>query len=188
MTERGHRLPVHQYGALHAEGTGHDPDPGSAYASRTARQREGSGQRRVADPPARSITPRRNVEAFLLAFDSNLAPIVGQQVTLTRQNAAAVGPRLDLLIARADADECDLVAKNRWGGFLYVGEGKFRFSHRGIPEIPDPVLRATTHLPQGEITYTCVPPGSGRRIGLDRDEDGLLDGEDHDTRRGSTTR
>lgn len=47
---------------------------------------------------------------------------------------------------------------------------------------------ATTHLPHGEITYTCVPPGSGLRIGLDRDEDGILDGDDHNTRRGATTR
>jgi DNA-binding beta-propeller fold protein YncE len=135
-------------------------------------------------PPADPITLRRNLEAFLLAFDSNLAPIVGQQVTLTRHNAAEVGLRIDLLIARAEEGECDLVAKNRWGGFLYISEGNFRFSRRGIPKIPDPVLRATANLPKGEITYTCVPPGSGNRIGLDRDEDGVLDGDDHDTRRG----
>ncbi len=128
------------------------------------------------------VTLRRNIESFLLAFDSNLAPIVGQQVTLTRHNAAVVGPRIDLLIARAEEKECDLVAKNRVGGFLYVGEGKFRFSRRGIPRIPDTLLRATAHLPKGEITYTCVPPGSGTRIGLDRDEDGILDNQDHNTR------
>lgn len=131
------------------------------------------------DPLAEVVIARRNVESFLLAFDSNLAPIVGQQTTLTATNAAAVGPRIDLLIARAEEDECDLVAKNRLGGFLYVGEGKFRFSRKGIPKIPDPVLRATAHLRGGEITYTCVPPGSGRRIGLDRDDDGILDGNDH---------
>jgi hypothetical protein len=38
------------------------------------------------------ILQRRAVESFLLAFDSNLAPIVGQRVTLTRHNAAEVGP------------------------------------------------------------------------------------------------
>jgi len=32
--------------------------------------------------------------------------------------------------------------------------------------------------PGGELTYTCVPPGSGVRIGLDRDEDGFLDGDE----------
>ena len=29
-----------------------------------------------------------------------------------------------------------------------------------------------------ELTYTCVPPGSGRRIGIDRDLDGVLDGDE----------
>ncbi len=109
-------------------------------------------------------------------------------MTLTRQNAAEVGARIDLLIARAEADECDLVARNRWGGFLYVGAGTFQGARQSLPPIPDPVLRATTHLPQGELTYTCVPPGSGRRIGLDRDEDGIFDGDAHDTRRGSPPR
>lgn len=114
----------------------------------------------------------------MLAFDSNLAPIVGQQVTLTQFNEAEVGSRIDLLIAQADAKACDLVAKNRWGGFFYVGEGKFRVSHPWIPLIPEVLLRATAYLPYGEITYTCAPPGSGIRIGVDRDEDGILDSHD----------
>jgi hypothetical protein len=129
------------------------------------------------------ITQRRALEAFTLAFDSNLAPIVGQQTTLTEGNAAVAGPRIDLLIARADAHECDLVAKNRWGGFLYIGDGQFRFSRSGTPAVPDRLLRATALLPMGEITYTYVPPGSGTRIGIDRDEDGVLDGDDPDTQR-----
>ncbi|HEY9421516.1 MAG TPA: beta-propeller fold lactonase family protein, partial [Thermoanaerobaculia bacterium] len=55
---------------------------------------------------------KRQVELFQLAFDSNLAPIVGQQTTLSRRNGAAVGERIDLLIERARAGECDLVAKS----------------------------------------------------------------------------
>lgn len=121
------------------------------------------------------IAQRRALEEFLLAFDSNLAPIVGQQTTLTKHNAEVAGPRIDLLIARAEADECDLVAKNRWGGFLYMGEDRFRSSRQGLPTIGDALIRATALLPYGEITYTCVPPGSGKRIGIDRDEDGILD-------------
>jgi DNA-binding beta-propeller fold protein YncE len=125
------------------------------------------------------IAQRRALEAFVLAFDSNLAPIVGQQITLTKFNEAEVGPRIDLLIAQADAKACDLVAKNSLGGFLYVGEGKFKSSHRGIPLIRDFLLRATAQLPYGEITYTCVPPGSGIRIGIDRDGDSILDNNEH---------
>ncbi len=125
-----------------------------------------------------AIAQRRAVEAFLLAFDSNLAPIVGQQITLTRHNAAIAGPRIDLLIARTEAHECELVAKNHRHGFLYLGDGRFKASRAGVPEIPDALLRATALLPGGELTYTCVPPGSGTRIGIDRDEDGILDGND----------
>jgi hypothetical protein len=132
-------------------------------------------------PTPEGIAQRRALEAFLLAFDSNLAPVVGQQTTLTKRNAAVVWSRIELLIARADAHECDLVAKTHWGGFLYIGDGKFRISHRGTPTISDSLLRTTALLPYGEITYTCVPPGSGTRMGLDRDEDGILDSEDHDT-------
>ena len=34
------------------------------------------------------------------------------------------------------------------------------------------------HLPEEnmkEVTYTCVPPGSGTRIVIDRNENGILD-------------
>src|SRR6185369_2554277 len=54
---------------------------------------------------------RRQVEQFMLAFDSNLAPIVGQQITLTSGNSATVLPRINLLIARANANECNLIVK-----------------------------------------------------------------------------
>lgn len=30
----------------------------------------------------------------------------------------------------------------------------------------------------GELTCTCTPPGSGERAGIDRDEDGVLDGDE----------
>src|SRR5262249_22780626 len=40
---------------------------------------------------------------FLLAIGTNLAPIVGQQVTLSAANAAVAAPRIDLLMARAEA-------------------------------------------------------------------------------------
>ncbi len=47
---------------------------------------------------------RADLEQFVLAFDTTFAPIVGQQITLTADNGAVVGPRIDLLIARARTD------------------------------------------------------------------------------------
>lgn len=126
-------------------------------------------------------TERRQVEAFVLAFDSNMAPIVGQQITLTNGNSAVVGPRIDLLRARADAGECDLVVHGRRGGaihgWLWQG-GVFIPDERNRPALTDGLLRLRAKLPHHELTYTCVPPGSGRRVALDRDLDGTLNGDE----------
>lgn len=125
---------------------------------------------------------RRHLEQLLLAFDSNLAPIVGQQVTLRSGGLAAVGPRIDLLRARADRGECDLIAKGAVGawefGFVYTGAGQFQANIRGVPTVSDGALRQLGQFGGLPLTYTCAPPGSGRRMGIDRDGDGHLDGDE----------
>ena len=45
----------------------------------------------------------------------------------------------------------------------------------GGEALTDSQLRGTAATPGQEVTYTCVPPGSGTRVGIDRDEDGFLD-------------
>ncbi|HKV09898.1 MAG TPA: hypothetical protein VJ725_17285 [Thermoanaerobaculia bacterium] len=126
---------------------------------------------------------KRQVEAFLFAFDSNLAPIVGQQTTLTATNGAVAGARIDLLIDRARAGECDLVVKggSQQGekGYLYDAASGLFFGNRshGAP-LSDASLRQRALQQDGELTYTCTPPGSGVRVGIDRDEDGVLDGDE----------
>ena len=134
---------------------------------------------------------RRDVEQFLFAFDADLAPIVGQQVTLTATNGAVANPRIDLLLARArtpfvskilggTTTECEVMVKGTVAGqprgWLYR-DGKFK-PDSSQPQIEDAVLRqlATT---EGPLTYTCEPPGSGRRAGIDRDSDNVLDSLDN---------
>ena len=130
--------------------------------------------RAVADPM------RRQTEQYLLAFDSNLFPIVGQQITLTKDNAGVVGGRINLLMQQADAEQCELVAKqSEYQGYLYVGGGKFKANTASAALITDAALRAIANADnENAITYTCVPPGSGARIAIDRDEDGMLDGDE----------
>ena len=124
-------------------------------------------------------TQRRQVEQFLLAFDSNLAPIVGQQITLSSTNASTAGPRIDLLIARAAAGECELTVKGTIGGVqrgaYRTAAGTFQPDRNSDPPLSDAAVRAFTATPGQELTYTCVPVGSGIRIGVDRDEDGAFD-------------
>jgi hypothetical protein len=123
------------------------------------------------------------VASFLLAFDSDMAPIVGQQTTLTASNGAVVGPRIDLLIARAAVGECDLVVKGlhdgRRRGWLRSADGSFASDFTG-ETITDAALRAQASAAGEERTYTCVPPGSGFRIGLDHDGDGVPDATERD--------
>ena len=125
---------------------------------------------------------RRQVEAFVLAFPSNLAPIVGQQVTVGSANQKVTGHRLDLLMERAEAGECDLVAKGRQGafeaGFLYQGNGLFETDQAEQDSLELAALLEMAASEAGEVTFTCAPPGSGQRMGLDRDEDGMLDGDE----------
>ena len=118
---------------------------------------------------------RRDVEQFILAFDSDLAPVVGQQVTLTASNAAAAGPRISLLMARAGATfvskslggvttECDLVASAVVNGsllsYLYDPASRTFIPADTSPNLSDAALRSLA----GEVTYTAVPPGSGARV------------------------
>lgn len=121
---------------------------------------------------------RRDVEQYMLAFDSDLAPVVGQQVTLHAGNAAAAGARIDLLLQRArtafvskelggQVTECDVVAHAVEGGvrrgWVFDGASSSFLAADGSRR-SDAALRALAASPGQEVTYTCTPPGSGRRI------------------------
>ena len=112
-------------------------------------------------------TLRNQLTAFVMAFPSNLAPIVGQQITLTSTNAPVAGPRISLLEARAAAGECDLVVKalvkGQPTGFLYNPQTQM-FSGLAFFTATDAALRALAQTPGDELTFTCVPPGSGPSI------------------------
>ncbi len=145
------------------------------------------------DGPSGGDVKRRQMEQFMLAFPTDLAPIVGQQVTLSATNSAAVGGRIDTMIARAGTafvsvvlggtvTECDLIVKGTVGGvprgWVRESGGLFRDDLNNL--IADAPLRALASS-EGPLTYTCVPPGSGQRLGIDRDLDTLLDGHETDT-------
>ena len=121
---------------------------------------------------AQGDAQRRDVEAYLFAFDADLAPIVGQQITLDEHNAATVAPRIDLLRARArtpfasrltggQATECDLVVTGVIDGkaarFVMAADGHYRRDD-GAQELSDDSLRARARIPGQALTFTCLPP------------------------------
>ena len=130
---------------------------------------------------------RRDVEAFLLAFDTGVAPAVGFQLTFDGTNNAdpAALARMDTLRAQAESapGNCDLIAKGRVGGqprgWAYQGGGLWKSDKSSEATLSTAQLIALAGRGT-ELTLTGVPRGSGRRTGLDRDRDGYADGDELD--------
>jgi hypothetical protein len=137
---------------------------------------------------------RRDIAAFLMSFDSVMAPAVGLQMTVNAENknAPETLARLNLLIAQAQpvpiafssfpaAPNCDLVVHGIYDGvprsFLQLGNGIFQ---------PDSSSEAKLTLQQllsgvadgAELTFTGVPEGEGRRYSIDRDGNGVLNDDE----------
>lgn len=133
-----------------------------------------------------SDAQREQVVDFIYAFDSNLAPIVGQQVTIGASTGQASLDRLELLVQRAAltgaAAECDLVVKGvlegQPRGALMQGNQRFKTDRAGQAGVGLDQLLELASQPGQEITFTCVPPGAGPRMAIDRDRDGILDGDE----------
>jgi hypothetical protein len=142
---------------------------------------------------------RDDLAEFVLASPTDIAPIVGQQVTIGPGNFVVgdVNARITLIDARAAASfaskvlggvvtECDVIVKTVEGGVEkgYYSElgGTYTPDDNG-PNISEATLRAKAN-PVGDaqtLTYTAVPPGSGERMGIDRDEDALGNGVETNT-------
>lgn len=135
-------------------------------------------------------TPEKDaIAAFLKAWDSGLSPLVGAQWTLRADTASQAAAVLDLYEAQArpPASNLDLVVKGfrhdvggqllpRGAQFQFdAGSGTwgYRFDTGGFA--PRATLMQLVAGGGAAFTFTCVPPGTGGRLGLDRDEDGSFD-------------
>jgi DNA-binding beta-propeller fold protein YncE len=121
------------------------------------------------------------LRAFLFAFPTDQAPIVGQQVTLDAAGDADSNQRIDLMVQRAAVTqpigECDLVVTGQVAGqprsWLRDDAGQFVSDLDGEPPLSEQQLRSMAQQPGQELTFTCAPWGSGRRMAIDRDLDGV---------------
>jgi len=126
------------------------------------------------------------LRAFLYAFPTESPPILGQQVTLSNENSAKARARIDLLVQRGTVDtpipECDLVVTGNVGGemrgWVMDRSGQFRPDRAAEPAIDRTSLEALITAPDQYLTFLCTPWGSGTRIGIDRNLDGILNGDE----------
>ena len=134
-----------------------------------------------------SSTVREQTAKFMMAFPSNVAPITGQQLTVSPASprSAAARSRLDLLRARASVvgvrPECELVAAGVLNGrrfsALLNSTGSFTRADAAGTLVGFDTLYNAADSAGSSITWTCVPPGSGLRIGIDRNLDGIPDAQ-----------
>ncbi len=133
-----------------------------------------------------SEASRAQVVDFLLAFPAEHAPIVGQQLTLSKTAPTTVASkaRLQLLLQRAKLEklECELIAKGVIDDMDFAAvlnpAGSFVPARKNQPLLSPDELVAKIGNGNNALTFTCMPLGNGTRAGIDRDLDGTWDGDE----------
>jgi YVTN family beta-propeller protein len=131
-------------------------------------------------PPATAAQARRDVEAFLLTFDTETFATVGKQITFNGANNddAALIARLNTYLAQADAGSVGVVAHGASRGYVYATQAVMLTDRENAPTTPA-ALRAAASAAE-PVTFTVVPSGAHYRMGVDRDGDGYFDRDERD--------
>jgi len=128
---------------------------------------------------------RTDLEQFMHAMDTNLKPIVGQQVTSANPTS---NTKVDLMIQQSSQGNSDLIVKanvvGEQRGWVHLASGGFQSDKNSEGVISETQLRSAS---VGQMTFTSVPLGSGFRMGIDRDEDGVFDADDNCPANANTT-
>ncbi|HEB51662.1 MAG TPA: hypothetical protein ENI87_00230 [bacterium] len=126
-----------------------------------------------------------DIVTFLLSLDTGTAPLVGYQFMLTQANANTPQLAADaqLVTTRAAAGDIDLTAHGIIDGVLtgllyQPGSDTFVTDRPGVGPFTPDALRVGAAAGTIELAFTAVPPGTGARIALDRDGDGLQNGSE----------
>jgi YVTN family beta-propeller protein len=126
---------------------------------------------------------KANLNAFLLCFDTGTAPAVGYARTITAANVdkAAISSDWTLLEGQAAAGNIDLIVKGtvngqRMGLLYRVASNDYQTDRTGAGPFTRSQLRGSI-LAGNTLTAMGVPRGSGVRMGIDRNLDGVLDGD-----------
>jgi DNA-binding beta-propeller fold protein YncE len=126
-----------------------------------------------------------DIVTFLNVFDTGTAPLVGYQFQLTSANAAAAATTsaFALTTTRAAAGDCDITAHGRVDGrtvgLLYDAvAATWRADATGVGPFTQAQLVGKAQAGNAALAFTCVTPGQGNRVALDRDGDGTRNGDE----------
>jgi YVTN family beta-propeller protein len=126
---------------------------------------------------------KANLNAFVQCFDTGTAPAVGYTRTLAAANVntSTISNEWTLLESQAAAANVDLIVKGtidgQFHGLLYQpGSANYRVDSTNTTPLTRAQLK-TKILAGDTLSIVGVPPGSGTRMALDRNLDGVLDGD-----------
>jgi YVTN family beta-propeller protein len=124
-----------------------------------------------------------DIAAYLLCFDTGVAPAVGYTQTMTSANVTSSSITSDwaTLQSQAVAGNIDLIAKGTINGQLHgllyqVATNNYETDTSGLG--PFTQAQLISFISAGDtLSVMGVPVGSGARVGIDRNLDGILDGD-----------
>jgi DNA-binding beta-propeller fold protein YncE len=134
-------------------------------------------------PLASNTLNKQNLSNFVLAWDTGIPPAVGFQITVDQGSFAAGQADINALVARAQAGDVDLIVKGQVAGaqrgFLYDITRQL-FDPATVTDTPKTLTDLENWVQAGNavLTFTGVPLLTGRRLGIDRDTDGVLDSDE----------
>lgn len=133
---------------------------------------------------------RQGLVDYMMEFDNDLAPIVGQQATLNSFSGTNIEKRISLLAQRAKTpfmskllggavNECELIATGvidgkKRGYFFNVEQDKFQPDTAKEELISLSNLSELAQVANNSLTFTCTVPGKGWQASVDFDLDGYL--------------
>jgi len=124
---------------------------------------------------------KRNLAAFVLCFDTGMAPAVGHARTITTANAntAGLSNTWTLLENQAHSNNVDLIVRGTIDGtprglLFVVSSNHYRADQTGVGPFTRSQLRDKA-LAGDTLTLMGTHPGSGARLAVDRNQDGTLD-------------
>ena len=129
-------------------------------------------------------TRKNDLGAFLMCFDTGTPPAVGYSRTITGASVddPDVVAEWDVLIKQASRKNIDLIVQGKIGdapvSYLYsVTRMKYQRNRARTSFLTHANLVAEIRN-GATVTLMGVPLGSGQRMALDRDEDGILNGDE----------
>jgi len=126
---------------------------------------------------------RRNLEQFMHGMDSNLAPVIGQQITLNNNSTAFVLNRIQLMASQMDTGNNEVIVKatiaGKQRGWFREADGTYQSDDAFELPVTQTELLLLAQTSGQELTFTAVPVGTAIRMGVDRDNDLVLDQNDN---------